>query len=72
MTSIMRRWIGDPPLWPKPITLVALSTADLPKLVRLAATELKLVPNGILEATKGANIVRGILTNLATLTHGLA
>ena len=47
-------------------------TADLPKLVRLVATELKLVPDGISEATKGANIIRGILTNLAVLTHGLA
>jgi hypothetical protein len=46
--------------------------ADLPKLVRLVATELKLVPDGISDATKGANIIRGILTNLATLTQGLA
>ena len=47
-------------------------SADLPKIVRLVATELKLVPDGISEATKGANIIKGILTNLASLTHGLA
>lgn len=45
---------------------------DLPKLVRLVATELKLVPEGISEATKGADIIRSILGNLATLTKGLA
>jgi hypothetical protein len=47
-------------------------SADLPKIVRLVATELKLVPDGISEAAKGANIIKGILTNLASLTHGLA
>jgi hypothetical protein len=45
---------------------------NLPKLVRLVATELKLVPDGISEAAKGANIIGGILTNLAVLTQGLA
>lgn len=47
-------------------------STDLPRLVKLVATELKLVPEGISEATKGADIIRSILGNLATLTKGLA
>lgn len=46
--------------------------SDLPKLVKLVATELKLVPDSISEAAKGAEIIRGILRNLATITQGLA
>jgi HEPN domain-containing protein len=46
--------------------------SDLPKLVKLVATELKLVPEGISEAAKGADVIRGILRNLATITQGLA
>ena len=45
---------------------------DLPKLVKLVATELKLVPEGISEAARGADVIRGILRNLATITQGLA
>lgn len=46
--------------------------SDLPKLVKLVATELKLVPEGISEAAKGADVIRGLLRNLATITQGLA
>jgi hypothetical protein len=46
--------------------------SDLPKLVKLVATELKLVPEGISEAAKGADVIRGILRNLATIAQGLA
>lgn len=46
--------------------------SDLPKLVKLVATELRLVPESISEAAKGADIIRGILRNLATITQGLA
>ncbi len=46
--------------------------SDLPKLVKLVATELQLVPEGISEAAKGADVIRGILRNLATITQGLA
>lgn len=46
--------------------------SDLPKLVKLVATELKLIPEGISEAAKGADVIRGILRNLAALTQGLA
>ena len=46
--------------------------SDLPKLVKLVSTELKLVPEGISEAAKGAEVIRSILRNLATITQGLA
>lgn len=46
--------------------------ADLPKIVKLVATELKLVPDGVSDAARGAEIIRGILRNLATLTQGLS
>lgn len=46
--------------------------ADLPKIVKTVATELKLVPDGISDAARGADIIRGILRNLAALTQGLA
>lgn len=45
---------------------------DLPKLVKLVATELKLVPEGISEATRGADVIRSILRSLTTITQGLA
>jgi Abortive infection C-terminus/AbiJ N-terminal domain 3 len=46
--------------------------ADVPKLVKLTAKELNLIPDGIPDAAKGADVIRGILRNLATLTQGLA
>lgn len=45
---------------------------DLPKLVKLVARELKLVPEGISETVRGADAIRSILRNLATITQGLA
>ena len=46
--------------------------ADLPELTKLLAKELKLVPDGISDATKGAETVRLILRNLSALTQYLA
>ena len=40
---------------------------DLPKLVRLALAELKLVPDDIPDAAKGADEIRVLLNNLATV-----
>jgi hypothetical protein len=40
--------------------------------VKLTAKELNLIPDGIPDAAKGADVIRGILRNLATLTQGLA
>jgi HEPN domain-containing protein len=45
---------------------------DLPKLVKMVAKELKLVPEGISEAARGAETIRIILSNLTALTQGLA
>lgn len=46
--------------------------ADLPALTKLVAKELGLVPEGITDAAKGAETIRLILRNLATLTQYLA
>ncbi|RAI35906.1 hypothetical protein CH340_04660 [Rhodoplanes serenus] len=45
---------------------------DLPDLTKLLAKELKLVPEGITDAAKGAETIRLILRNLAALTQYLA
>lgn len=45
---------------------------DLPQLTKLVAKELKLVPEGISDEAKGADIVRLILRNLGALTQYLA
>lgn len=46
--------------------------ADLGDLAKLVAKELQLVPEGISEAAKGADNIRRVLGNLASLTHNLA
>ncbi len=46
--------------------------ADLPKLTKLLAKELNLVPEGISDEAKGAETIRLILRNLAALTQYLA
>ncbi|HUI22450.1 MAG TPA: abortive infection family protein [Methylocella sp.] len=45
---------------------------DLPKLVKMLAKELKLVPDAISEKAKGAESIKVILSNLSTLTERLA
>jgi len=45
---------------------------DLPELTKLLAKELKLVPEGITDAAKGAETIRLILRNLTALTQYLA
>jgi HEPN domain-containing protein len=45
---------------------------DLPKLVKMLAKELKLVPDAISEKAKGAETIKVILSNLSTLTERLA
>lgn len=52
---------------------VEISRADdLPKLTKTLAKELKLVPEGIPDETRGANSIRLILQNLSTLTQNLS
>lgn len=48
------------------------SSASLPELAKLLAKELKLVPEGISDAAKGAETIRLILRNLGALTQYLA
>lgn len=52
--------------------VVFARSSDMPELTKLLAKELKLVPDGITEATKGADNVRRILQNLGSITHNLA
>lgn len=46
--------------------------ANLPKLTKLLAKELKLVPEGVSDEAKGAERIRLILSNLSALTQYLA
>jgi len=48
------------------------ASADLPTLTKLVAKELRLVPEGVTDAAKGADTIRLILRNLASLTQYLA
>jgi len=48
------------------------SSADLPELVRATAKALQLTPTDISHATKAADTVRVLLSNLATISNGLA
>jgi Abortive infection C-terminus len=45
---------------------------DIPTLTKATLKELKLVPEGIPEQAKGSEIVKRLLSNLATIGHGLA
>jgi hypothetical protein len=45
---------------------------DLPKLVKAALDELNLLPEGVPEQAKGAKTIRVLLSNLATISQGLA
>ena len=47
-------------------------STDLPKLTKIVAKELKLLPDDVSEAAKGSNTIRIILNNLSALTQGLA
>lgn len=45
---------------------------DMPKLVKAVAKELALLPDGVPDATKGADTIRRVLSNLGQVTQGLA
>ncbi len=47
-------------------------TADIPELVKLTAKELELTPNDIPEKAKAAETIKRLLSNLATITQGVA
>lgn len=46
--------------------------ADLPELVKLTSKELELTPNDIPEKVKAGETIKRLLSNLATITHGVA
>ena len=45
---------------------------DLSTLTKRTFKELKLVPDGVPEAARGSDVIRRILSNLATIGHGMA
>ena len=53
-------------------SVAVAASAGLPDLTKALAKELKLVPEGISDAARGAETVRLILRNLSGLTHYLA
>ncbi len=46
--------------------------ADLPQLVKLTSRELELTPDDIPEKAKAADTIKRLLSNLATITQGIA
>lgn len=46
--------------------------ADIPELVKLASKELELTPDDIPEKAKAADTIKRLLSNLATITQGVA
>jgi len=48
------------------------SSDDLPKLVKLTVKELKLTPSDIPDEAKAVDTIRRLLSNLATITNGIA
>lgn len=47
-------------------------SADVPTLTKATLKELKLVPEGISESTRGADVIKRLLSNLGTIGNGLA
>ncbi len=52
----------------KPVT----GTPDISTLTKETLKELKLIPEGIHEATRGADVIKRLLSNLGTIGNGLA
>ncbi len=47
-------------------------TPDIPTLTKATLKELNLVPEGIPNAARGADVIKRLLSNLSTVGHGLA
>lgn len=45
---------------------------ELPKLTKLTFAELKLLPDDVPEAARGAQSIKQLLSNLSTISHALA
>ncbi|WP_417910801.1 abortive infection family protein [Candidatus Electronema sp. PJ] len=48
------------------------NNADLPQLAKLTSKELQLTPNDIPDAAKASDTIKRLLSNLATITQGIA
>ncbi|MFH0809424.1 MAG: abortive infection family protein [Pseudomonadota bacterium] len=53
-------------------SIVVPKNYDFPRLVRLTVKELKLTPSDIPDKAKAAETIRVLLSNLATITNGIA
>lgn len=53
-------------------SVVFSKNADLPELVKLTCKELKLTPDDIPEKSKAVDTIKRLLSNLATITQGVA
>lgn len=49
-----------------------LGSPDIPTLTKATLKELNLVPDGIPNSARGADVIKRILSNLSTVGHGLA
>ena len=47
-------------------------TPDIPTLTKATLKELNLVPEGVPNAARGADVIKRLLSNLSTIGHGLA
>lgn len=47
-------------------------TPDVPTLTKATLKELKLVPEGVPDSTRGADVIKRLLSNLGTIGNGLA
>ena len=47
-------------------------TPDIPTLTKATLKELNLVPEGVSNAARGADVIKRLLSNLSTVGHGLA
>lgn len=47
-------------------------TPDIPTLTKATLKELNLVPEGVPNAARGADVIKRLLSNLSTVGHGLA
>jgi len=49
-----------------------VGTPDMPTLTKVTLKELKLVPDGVPDSARGSDVIKRLLSNLATIGQGLA
>ena len=52
--------------------IVVPKNSNLPQIVKIAIKELRLTPNDIPDAAKASKTIKRLLSNLATITQGIA